>query len=137
MGGGEQVLREAHEGVGPILGSTTALLALLRPGNLLEIANVGDSGFRLLRDGSILFSSSVRPPPVLPPLSVLPALPSLAFFGVPCLLCRPSLSAIRGFFRTRSFYVIIVHRSPFRVCLTVYKMCRCRCAEGIIHSDLR
>jgi serine/threonine protein phosphatase PrpC len=52
-------MREAHEGVGPILGSTTALLALLRPGNILEIANVGDSGFRLLRGGSITFSSTV------------------------------------------------------------------------------
>eukprot|EP00884_Botryococcus_braunii_P015282 jgi/Botrbrau1/2437/Bobra.0395s0058.1 len=56
----QQVMRQAHEGVGPILGSTTALVALLRPGNILEIANVGDSGFRLLRGGSILFSSTVQ-----------------------------------------------------------------------------
>jgi hypothetical protein len=59
-----QVIQQAHEGVGNIPGSTTALLALVRPGNLLEVANVGDSGFRLLRNGSVVYASEVSLAPL-------------------------------------------------------------------------
>lgn len=43
----------------PILGSSTICLGLLRPGGLLEMANVGDSGFRVIRGNETVFASEV------------------------------------------------------------------------------
>ena len=42
-----------------ILGSSTICLGLMRPGGLLEMANVGDSGFRVVRGNETLFASEV------------------------------------------------------------------------------
>lgn len=42
-----------------ILGSSTICLGLLRPHGLLEIANVGDSGFRVVRGRETVFASEV------------------------------------------------------------------------------
>ena len=49
-----------------ILGSSTICLGLLRPGGLLEMANVGDSGFRVIRQGETVFASEVMPFCTLP-----------------------------------------------------------------------
>ncbi len=43
-----------------ILGSSTICLGLVRPGGLLEMANVGDSGFRVIRGDETVFASEVR-----------------------------------------------------------------------------
>ncbi|DBA97377.1 TPA: hypothetical protein ACH3X1_015106 [Trebouxia sp. C0004] len=43
-----------------ILGSSTICLGLVRPGGLLEMANVGDSGFRVIRGDETVFASKVR-----------------------------------------------------------------------------
>lgn len=40
-----------------ILGSSTICLGLVRPGGLLEMANVGDSGFRVIRGDETVFAS--------------------------------------------------------------------------------
>ena len=42
-----------------ILGSSTICLGLMRPGGLLEMANVGDSGFRVVRGNETVFASEV------------------------------------------------------------------------------
>ncbi len=42
-----------------ILGSSTICLGLVRPGGLLEMANVGDSGFRVIRGDETVFASEV------------------------------------------------------------------------------
>lgn len=42
-----------------ILGSSTICLGLMRPGGLLEMANVGDSGFRVIRGAETVFASEV------------------------------------------------------------------------------
>lgn len=42
-----------------ILGSSTICLGLVRPGGLLEMANVGDSGFRVIRGAETVFASEV------------------------------------------------------------------------------
>lgn len=64
------------EGIGPVelmmlgqnqtklIGSCTACMATMKPGNKLEIANLGDSGFRLLRDGAVFLCSKVGQYPV-------------------------------------------------------------------------
>lgn len=41
-------------------GSSTVCLALMKPGRVVEIANVGDSGVRILRDGKVIFATEVR-----------------------------------------------------------------------------
>ena len=43
-----------------ILGSRTICLGPVRPGDLLEMANVGDSGFRVIRGDETVFASEVR-----------------------------------------------------------------------------
>lgn len=40
-----------------LAGSATACIAVLRPGGLLEVANLGDSGLRVIRQGRIVFST--------------------------------------------------------------------------------
>lgn len=40
-------------------GSSTVTLAFMREGGLLEVANVGDSGVRLLRRGRVVYASEV------------------------------------------------------------------------------
>jgi hypothetical protein len=41
-------------------GSSTVCLALMKPHKQLEIANVGDSGVRILRNGRVIFGTEVR-----------------------------------------------------------------------------
>ncbi|GMH38801.1 hypothetical protein BSKO_06699 [Bryopsis sp. KO-2023] len=43
-----------------LLGSSTACVAVMKEGNKLEIANLGDSGFRLLRKGEVLAASEAQ-----------------------------------------------------------------------------
>lgn len=40
-------------------GSSTVCLALMKPNKQLEIANVGDSGVRILRNGKVIFGTEV------------------------------------------------------------------------------
>ena len=41
-------------------GSSTACLALLRPGGSLEVVNVGDSGLRVIRGGRVVWATRVQ-----------------------------------------------------------------------------
>ena len=68
--GARDVVGLAHDGItwlgeqegAVIQGSSTICLGLLRPGGVLEMANVGDSGFRVIRAGQTVFASEVRAP---------------------------------------------------------------------------
>lgn len=42
-----------------VIGSSTCILAILQD-NTLDVANVGDSQLKVLRDGKIAFSTKVR-----------------------------------------------------------------------------
>lgn len=42
-----------------VLGSSTCIIALINDDNLLDIANIGDSGLRVIRDGKIVFATEV------------------------------------------------------------------------------
>ena len=55
----DSITQQGEEEGAVILGSSTVCLGLLRPGGLLEVANVGDSGFRVIRDGETVFASEV------------------------------------------------------------------------------
>lgn len=54
------ITRQSEEEGEDILGSSTICLGVMRPGGVVEIANVGDSGFRVLRGSEIVFASEVR-----------------------------------------------------------------------------
>ncbi|KAK9843763.1 hypothetical protein WJX81_005353 [Elliptochloris bilobata] len=54
------VLAQAHVGARGVPGSATALIALLHPPDVLEVASLGDSGFRLMRSGQCAFASEVQ-----------------------------------------------------------------------------
>ena len=56
----ETITWQGEEEGAVILGSSTICVGLLRPGGLLEIANVGDSGFRVVRGKETVFASEVR-----------------------------------------------------------------------------
>lgn len=43
-----------------VLGSSTACVAVMKGFSTLEIANLGDSGLRILRDGKIIFATKVQ-----------------------------------------------------------------------------
>ncbi|KAL3149189.1 hypothetical protein ABBQ32_002017 [Trebouxia sp. C0010 RCD-2024] len=66
--GAREVVGVAHETItwqgeqegAVILGSSTICLGLLRPGGLLEMANVGDSGFRVVRGKETVFASEAQ-----------------------------------------------------------------------------
>lgn len=51
------ILRRAHESTHSI-GSATIIIAMLEKNGILKIANVGDCGLRVLREGRIIFSTS-------------------------------------------------------------------------------
>lgn len=55
-----EVLAAAHAATGGIEGSATACVAVMRPGGSLHVVNIGDSGFRIIRDGACVFASDVR-----------------------------------------------------------------------------
>ncbi|KAK9823555.1 hypothetical protein WJX72_003722 [[Myrmecia] bisecta] len=61
---GEQATQEAlafaQEATGPLPGSCTACVALLEEGGLMRVANVGDSGFRVVRQGECIYASQVQ-----------------------------------------------------------------------------
>ncbi len=65
--GAREVVGLAHDSItwqgeqegAVILGSSTICLGLVRPGGLLEMANVGDSGFRVIRGNETVFASEV------------------------------------------------------------------------------
>ena len=65
--GARDVVGLAHDGItllgeregAVILGSSTICLGRVRPGGLLEMANVGDSGFRVIRGAETVFASEV------------------------------------------------------------------------------
>lgn len=40
-----------------LAGSATACVAVLKPGGLLEVANLGDSGLRVVRQGKVVFAT--------------------------------------------------------------------------------
>ena len=75
----DTITRQSEEEGADILGSSTMCLGIMRPGGVVEIANLGDSGFRVLRGSEIVFSSEVSalcqiapypfqsPPPHPPP----------------------------------------------------------------------
>jgi hypothetical protein len=70
-GGGEPpsalaVLQAAYERA-QAPGSSTALLAALLPGGRLSVAHLGDCELRVLRGGQVVFSTEVRPRPLLQP----------------------------------------------------------------------
>ena len=44
-----------------VAGSSTACLAVLRAGGILEVANVGDSGLRIVRGAELAFQTQVCP----------------------------------------------------------------------------
>ena len=43
-----------------VIGSSTCILAILE-NNILDVANVGDSELKIIRDGKIIFSTQVKP----------------------------------------------------------------------------
>ena len=55
----DTITQQGEQEGADILGSSTICLGLMRPGGLVEIANVGDSGFRILRGSEIVFASEV------------------------------------------------------------------------------
>ena len=48
------VMRDAHEAT-QVIGSCTACIAVLKNGNVLDIANLGDAGALVSRDGGVVF----------------------------------------------------------------------------------
>ena len=79
----DTITRQSEEEGADILGSSTMCLGIMRPGGVVEIANLGDSGFRVLRGSVMVFASEVcaqrqttptpsrppPPPPSCPPFS--------------------------------------------------------------------
>lgn len=57
--GAVQVLEYAQENT-RVEGSSTACVAVLRPGGVLEVANVGDSGLRVIRNGVFAFQTEAQ-----------------------------------------------------------------------------
>ena len=55
----DTITRQSEEEGADILGSSTMCLGIMRPGGVVEIANLGDSGFRVLRGSEIVFASEV------------------------------------------------------------------------------
>lgn len=53
------ITRQSEEEGEDILGSSTICVGVMRPGGVVEIANLGDSGFRVLRGSEIVFASEV------------------------------------------------------------------------------
>ena len=53
------ITRQGEQEGEVILGSATVCLAVLKPGGLLEVANVGDSGFRIIRGNEAVYASEV------------------------------------------------------------------------------
>ena len=53
------ITRQGEQEGAVILCSCTVCLAVLKPGGLLEVANVGDSGFRIIRGNEMVFASEV------------------------------------------------------------------------------
>lgn len=68
MDGAAGITRQGEQEGAVILGSCTVCLAVLKPGGLLEVANVGDSGFRIIRGNEMVFASEVM---LSPPLQCL------------------------------------------------------------------
>ena len=66
--GAREVVGIAHDSISEqgeqegavILGSSTICLGVMRPEGLLEMANVGDSGFRVVRGNETVFASEVQ-----------------------------------------------------------------------------
>jgi len=54
-----EVIRYAHQAT-IMAGSSTVCLAVMKQGNKLEVANLGDSGVRIIRDGKIVFASAAQ-----------------------------------------------------------------------------
>ncbi|XP_031400746.1 probable protein phosphatase 2C 26 isoform X3 [Punica granatum] len=53
----EMLLKEAHAATSSV-GSATVIIAMLERGRILKIANVGDCGLRVIRQGKVVFSTS-------------------------------------------------------------------------------
>jgi len=54
-----EVIRYAHNST-VMPGSSTVCLAVMKPGGKLEVANLGDSGVRIVRNGQIIFASAAQ-----------------------------------------------------------------------------
>lgn len=54
-----QLMQEAQECTHHA-GSSTACVGTLHPDGVLRVANLGDSGLRVVRDGQVVFASQVR-----------------------------------------------------------------------------
>ncbi|BDA47398.1 probable protein phosphatase 2C 26 at C-terminar half [Coccomyxa sp. Obi] len=54
------VLNHANSQTDDTDGSTTAVIAVMHPPNVCEIASIGDSGFRLVREGQCIFASEAQ-----------------------------------------------------------------------------
>ena len=57
--GARGLMHIAQTGTMDVPGTSTACIALMMLGRTLQVANLGDSGFRVFRDGRCLFSSEV------------------------------------------------------------------------------
>lgn len=55
-----------------VIGSSTCIMALLSD-NVLDVANVGDSKLKIIRDGHIIFSTKA-PPSASPVFSLIPVI---------------------------------------------------------------
>ncbi|XP_031400749.1 probable protein phosphatase 2C 1 isoform X4 [Punica granatum] len=53
----QMLLKEAHAATSSV-GSATVIIAMLERGRILKIANVGDCGLRVIRQGKVVFSTS-------------------------------------------------------------------------------
>ena len=54
-----EVIRYAHEST-VMPGSSTVCVAVMKPGAKLQVANLGDSGVRVVRDGRVVFASAAQ-----------------------------------------------------------------------------
>ncbi|KAJ9520280.1 hypothetical protein QJQ45_030254, partial [Haematococcus lacustris] len=54
-----EVIRYAHNQT-VLAGSSTVCLAVMKPGGQLEVANLGDSGVRVIRNGQVYFASTAQ-----------------------------------------------------------------------------
>ncbi|KAJ9520107.1 hypothetical protein QJQ45_030034 [Haematococcus lacustris] len=54
-----EVIRYAHNQT-VLAGSSTVCLAVMKPGGQLEVANLGDSGVRVIRNGQVHFASTAQ-----------------------------------------------------------------------------
>lgn len=54
-----EVIRYAHEST-VMPGSSTVCIAVMKPGGKMQVANLGDSGVRVVRDGRVVFASTAQ-----------------------------------------------------------------------------